>query len=181
MGWLSKEEENPTYDYFEEQAKLMGITASSNLEDMLPMVTGALTKFSDDPNLAKTGMKYAYDIQNPFKKTALNLMAGEGNVEDVLAGMTISDLQGTGDDPFSQAKSIGPILSQGENLGAQGNTTGVYGGVPQLISLIDKISGSSTQDLQGFLGGLSGLLGLGGSDIERIVDKVDDEDPTIWT
>ena len=170
MGWFSKEEEDPAYDYFEEQAKLMGITASSNLEDMLPMVTGALTKFGDDPNLAKTGMEFAYDIQSL-----------EGNVEDVLAGMTISDLQGTGEDPFSQAKSIGPILSQGENLGAQGNTTGVYGGVPQLISLIDKISGSSTQDLQGFLGGLSGLLGLGGSDIERIVDKIDDEDPTIWT
>ena len=184
MGWpFSKEEEeeeNLAYDYFEEQAKIMGITASSGIEDIFPMVTGALSQFSGDPNLAKTGMQFAYDIQEPGWQAAIKLASGFGDVTPLMAKKTIENLQ----DPVVQAGDytqnkpglIGTILSQGANLGAQGNTTGVYGGVPQLLELIDNIQGTGTQDLQGFLQGLGGILGLGEGDIENAKQAARDVD-----
>ena len=79
------------------------------------------------------------------------------------------------------------MLSQGETLGAQGNKTGVYGGVPQLIGMIDEMDWGSGvgagQELGGFLNSFAGLLGIGGGDIENIkqaVDKIEDEEIP-WT
>ena len=183
MGWFSQEEEeeNPTLEYFEEQGKLYGISASSGIEDMMPMFAGALSKFPSDPNLAETSMKYGYSllspIFNPLKVGYITSVAKNQGIspEEALAGITIETLQ----DPEKQPGLIGPILSQGENLGAQGNTTGVYGGVPQLLALIDSIQGTGTQDLQEFFQGLGGILGLGEGDIENVKQAardVDDKD-----
>jgi len=180
MGWFSQEEEeeNPTLDFFEEQAKIYGISASSGLEDMMPLLTGALSKFPTDPNLAKTSMKFGYSLLspvfNPLKVGYIKTMADKQGVgvEEILAANTIETLQ----DPEKQPGLIGTILSQGANLGAQGNTTGVYGGVPQLLALIDDIQGTGTQDLQGFLQGLGGILGLGEGDIENAKQAARDVD-----
>ena len=178
--WGDKEE-FPNYDYFEEQAKELGITHKSNFEDVLPMFLGAYKQFGDDPQFADTALKFSYDMQPWAKRTAISFMTPSGgHIPDTVAKQAIDELQ----DPIFQSKNIGKILSQGENLGAKNNKTGIYGGVPQLLSLFDSIDGTTVQDLQGFMTGLGGLLGLGGGDIENVkqaVDKIDDEDPTIWT
>ena len=189
MGWpfsQEEEEENPTLEYFEEQGKLHGISASSGIEDMMPMFAGALSKFPSDPNLAETSMKYGYGLLhpvfNPLKVGYITSVAKNLGVspEEALAAITIETLQ----DPVAQAGDykkdqpglIGTILSQGENLGAKGNTTGIYGGVPQLLALIDNIQGTGTQDLQGFFEGLGGILGLGEGDIENVKQAARDVD-----
>lgn len=185
MGWFSnkKKEENPTYDFFAEQAKLLGITYESTVPQGLELFTKAYEQFGSDPKFTKTGLQYSYDILPTVmgwpNKTAVLAAAGEGDVTDVIAGDIIGKLK----DPEWQGENIGAMLSQGENLGAQGNKTGVYGGVPQLLGMIENISGTSTQDLGGFLNSFAGLLGIGGGDIENVkqaVDKIDDEEIP-WT
>ena len=169
-----------TLDYFLDQGKIHGISASSGLDEVIPLLVGAMSKFPNAPNLAQTGMEYGYDLLDTWN---LGDMAKRGLIqgaaktqgvspEDILANVTIETLQ----DPTAQAGDykedepglIGALLSQGENLGAQGNTTGVYGGVPQLLNLIDNIQGTGVQGLQSFFQGLGGILGLGGGDIENV-------------
>ena len=189
MGWFSnkKKEENPTYDFFAEQAKLLGITYESTVPQGLELFTKAYEQFGSDPKFTKTGLQYSYDILPTVmgwpNKTAVLAAAGEGDVTDVIAGDIIGKLKNS----EFQAKNIGAMLSQGENLGAQGNKTGVYGGVPQLIGMIDKMDWGSgvgaTQELGGFLNSFAGLLGLDGGDIENVkqaVDKIDDKEIP-WT
>ena len=174
-----------TLDYFLDQGKQMGISASSGLDEVIPILVGAMSKFPGASNLAQTGMEYGYSLLPTFGKKgkfAVNAGALALGVPkmDLLAEKAIETLK----DPVAQAGDyeedqpglIGTLLSQGENLGAQGNTTGVYGGVPQLLALIDNIQGTGVQDLQGFFQGLSGLLGLGGGDIENVKQAARDVD-----
>ena len=176
-----------TLDYFLDQGEQMGISASSGLDAVIPLLVGAMSKFPNASNLAQVGMEYGYDLLPGFQftkpsQTAVKTAAAvQGvSVDDYLASKTIETLQ----DPVAQAGDykedqpglIGTLLSQGENLGAQGNTTGVYGGVPQLLSLIDNIQGTGVQDLQGFLQGLGGILGLGEGDIENVKQAARDVD-----
>ena len=184
----SSDDDDLTLDYFLDQGKQMGISASSGLDEVIPLLVGAMSKFPNSPNLAQTGMEYGYDLLDTWNigdKIKRGLIQGAAatqgvSIEDVLANATIETLQ----DPVAQAGDyeedqpglIGALLSQGENLGAQGNTTGVYGGVPQLLSLIDNIQGTGVQGLQGFFQGLSGLLGLGGGDIENVKQAARDVD-----
>jgi len=182
----SNDGDDLTLDYFLDQGKIHNISASSGIDEMMPLLVGAMSKFPNASNLAQTGMEYGYSLLsplwNPIKVGYLKSEATKQGVspEDVLAGVTIETLQ----DPVAQAGDykedqpglIGTILSQGENLGAQGNTTGVYGGVPQLLSLIDNIQGTGMQDLQGFFQGLSGILGIGEGDIENVKQAARDVD-----
>ena len=192
MGWFSnkKEEENPTYDFFAEQAKLLGIDYKSTVPQGIELFVEAFKKHGSDPKFTQTGLQYSYDILPKVmgfpNQAAVNLMADTRKgveVTDVIA----SDIIGKLKNPEFQAKNIGAMLSQGENLGAQGNKTGVYGGVPQLIGMIDKMDWGSgvgaTQELGGFLNSFAGLLGLDGGDIENVkqaVDKIDDKEIP-WT
>jgi len=183
MGWFTKKKENPVYDFFVEQAKILGVTYESTVPQGLGLFTKAYERFGSDPNFAKTGLQYSYDILPNVmgwpNKAAVLAAAGEGDVTDVIAGGIIKDLK----DPEWQGENIGAMLSYGENLGAQGNTTGVYGGVPQLLGMIENIGGTSTQDLGGFLNRFAGLLGIGGGNIENVIQAVDkiDEKEVPWT
>ena len=174
-----------TLDYFLDQGKIHGISASSGLDEVIPLLVGAMSKFPNAPNLAKTGMEYGYSLLPTWgKKGKLAVNAGAlalgVDKMDLLAEKAIETLK----DPVAQAGDykedqpglIGALLSQGENLGAQGNTTGVYGGVPQLLNLIDNIQGTGVQDLQGFLQGLGGILGLDEGDIENVKQAARDVD-----
>ena len=177
-----------TLDYFLDQGEQMGISASSGLDAVIPLLVGAMSKFPNASNLAQTGMEYGYDLLDTWN---LGDMAKRGLIqgaaktqgvspEEILANVTIETLQ----DPTAQAGDykegepglIGTLLSQGENLGAQGNTTGVYGGVPQLLNLIDNIQGTGVQGLQSFFQGLGGILGLGEGDIENVKQAARDVD-----
>jgi len=182
----SNDGDDLTLDYFLDQGKQMGISASSGLDEVIPLLVGAMSKFPNAGNLAQTGMEYGYGLlspwTNPIKVSYLKSAAKKQGVspEDILAEKTIETLK----DPVAQAGDykedqpglIGTLLSQGENLGAQGNTTGIYGGVPQLLNLIDNIQGTGMQDLQGFLEGLGGILGLGEGDIENVKQAARDVD-----
>ena len=174
-----------TLDYFLDQGKQMGISASSGLDEVIPILVGAMSKFPGASNLAQTGMEYGYSLLPTFGKKgkfAVNAGALALGVPkmDLLAEKAIETLK----DPVAQAGDykkdqpglIGALLSQGENLGAQGNTTGIYGGVPQLLNLIDNIQGTGVQDLQGFLEGLGGILGIGEGDIENVKQAARDVD-----
>ena len=182
----SSDDDDLTLDYFLDQGKQMGISASSGLDEVIPLLVGAMSKFPNSPSLAQTGMEYGYSLlspwRNPLKVGYLKSEAKKQGVspEDILAAKTIETLK----DPVAQAGDykkdqpglIGALLSQGENLGAKGNTTGIYGGVPQLLNLIDNIQGTGVQDLQGFLEGLGGILGVGEGDIENVKQAARDVD-----
>ena len=183
---VASSDDDLTLDYFLDQGKKMGISASSGLDEVIPLLVGAMSKFPSASNLAQVGMEYGYDLlspwTNPLKVGYLKSEAKKQGVspEDILASKTIETLK----DPVAQAGNYkedepglrGALLSQGENLGAQGNTTGVYGGVPQLLNLIDSIQGSSMQDLQSFFEGLGGILGVGEGDIENVKQAARDVD-----
>lgn len=181
----SSDDDDLTLDYFLDQGKQMGISASSGLDAVIPLLVGAMSKFPGASNLAQTGMEYGYSLLPTFGKKgkfAVNAGALALGVPkmDLLAEKAIETLK----DPVAQAGDykkdqpglIGALLSQGENLGAQGNTTGIYGGVPQLLNLIDNIQGTGVQDLQGFLEGLGGILGIGEGDIENVKQAARDVD-----
>jgi len=176
-----------TLDYFLDQGKIHGISASSGLDEVIPLLVGAMSKFPNSPNLAQVGMEYGYDLLPGFhftkpSQTAVKTAAAvQGvSVDDYLASKTIETLQDpvvqAGDYKKDQPGLIGTLLSQGENLGAKGNTTGIYGGVPQLLNLIDNIQGTGVQDLQEFFEGLGGILGLGEGDIENVKQAARDVD-----
>ena len=184
---VASSDDDLTLDYFLDQGKQMNISPSSGLDKVIPMLVGAMSKFPNASNLAQVGMEYGYDLLPAFSfskpsQAAVNTAAALAgvSVNDYLAQKTIENLQ----DPVVQAGDykqdepglIGALLSQGENLGAQGNTTGVYGGVPQLLNLIDNIQGTGVQDLQEFFQGLGGILGIGEGDIENVKQAARDID-----
>ena len=184
----SNDGDDLTLDYFLDQGKIHNISASSGLDEMIPMLVGAMSKFPNATNLAQTGMEYGYDLLDTWNVGDMvkrGLIQGAANTqgvspEDILANVTIETLQDpaaqAGDYKEDQPGLIGALLSQGENLGAQGNTTGVYGGVPQLLNLIDNIQGTGVQGLQSFFQGLGGILGLGEGDIENVKQAARDVD-----
>ena len=184
---VASSDDDLTLDYFLDQGKQIGISPSSGLDKVIPMLVGAMSKFPNASNLAQVGMEYGYDLLPGFHFTKPSQAAVQAaaslagvSVNDYLAQKTIENLQ----DPVVQAGDykedepglIGALLSQGENLGAQGNTTGVYGGVPQLLNLIDNIQGTGVQDLQSFFEGLGGILGIGEGDIENVKQAARDVD-----
>ena len=174
------DKDKQTYHSFRDQAEKLGITVKSNFKEILPYMVNMYKQEGTNPNFTTVAMKNFYDQLGFFKKAGVQAIApGESPAYDVMSKQTIETLQ----DPKWRAENIGKILSQGENLGAKNNKTGVYGGVPQLLGLSDKIGGTTTQDLSGFFSGLGGLLGVGGGDIENIkqaVDKIDDKEIP-WT
>ena len=178
------DKDKQTYHSFRDQAEKLGITVKSNFKEILPYMVNMYKQEGTNPNFTTVAMKNFYDQLGFFKKAGVQAIApGESPAYDVMSKQTIETLQ----DPKWRAENIGKILSQGENLGAKNNKTGVYGGVPQLIGMIDKMDWGSgvgaTQELGGFLNSFAGLLGLGGGDIENVkqaVDKIDDEEIP-WT
>jgi len=184
---VASSDDDLTIDYFIDQGKQIGISPSSGLDKMIPMLVGAMSKFPNASNLAQVGMEYGYDLLPAFSftepsKSAIQTAAALAgvSVNDYLAQKSIENLQDpavqAGDYKKDEPGLIGALLSQGENLGAQGNTTGIYGGVPQLLNLIDNIQGTGVQDLQGFFQGLGGILGLGEGDIENVKQAARDVD-----
>jgi len=176
------DEDKKTYHSFRDRAEKLGINVKSNFKEILPYMVNMYKQEGTNPNFTKVAMKNFYDQLGFIKKGVVQGMApGETPAYDVMSKKTIETLQ----DPQWRAANIGTILSQGENLGAKNNKTGIYGGVPQLLGLIEDIGGTTTQDLGTFFSGLSGLLGVGGGDIENLkqaAEKVDEEKvASIWT
>jgi len=185
MGWFSKEEENPTLDYFEEQAKLMGITYESTVPESLGLFTKAYGEHGSDPKFTQTALQFSYDMLPelfgiPSKALVKGFTPEGGVVTDTIAGGIIEKLQ----DPEWQGENIDAMLSVGEKVpGVHEGNIGTRAREISLLGLIERIAGTSGGDLDKFLGSYAGLLGispggdLGDVNLSRVVE--DEEVP--WT
>ncbi len=81
----SSDDDDLTLDYFLDQGKKMGISPSSGLDKVIPMLVGAMSKFPGASNLAQAGMEYGYDLLPAFSfsepsKSALQTAAALAGV-----------------------------------------------------------------------------------------------------
>jgi len=188
MGWFTKKEENPTYDFFAEQAKLLGITYESTVPESLGLFTKAYEKYGADPKFAQTGLQFSYDMLPdlfgiPSKTIVQGFTPEGGSVTDTIAGGLIGKLK----DPEWQGENIDAMLSVGEKVpGVYEGNIGTTAREKSLLGLIERMSGASSTDLEKFLGSYAGLLGIspGGGlddlDLSSVLDVVDDKEIP-WT